>query len=179
MRFIRRYKSEIYGNYRRAALVDGFVASVVMAAYVLISSLVGLPVSAPETYVTDGLMLIAVFVGAYLYRKSLSEVSVSLKELLLLGLDMGVVIGIVYGLLLWVIMLGVYPDLIGRFAEFRIWQMDDAATGEAAAEAIKMVRLYGAGDWAFIGGFRSFVMSILFTFFAALIFGTRPQPKAE
>ena len=107
MRFIRRYKSEIYGNYRRAALVDGFAASVVMAAYVLISSLVGLPVSAPETYVTDGLMLIAVFVGAYLYRKSLSEVSVSLKELLLLGLDMGVVIGIVYGLLLWVIMLGV------------------------------------------------------------------------
>ena len=57
--------------------------------------------------------------------------------------------------------------------------MPGAETGEEARKAIEMVRNYTAGDWAFIGGFRTAVMSVMFAFFAALIFRTEYAPVRE
>lgn len=178
MRFIRRYKSEIYGNYRRAALAYGSLTGGLMAVCVLVASLVGMPFSAPETYVTDGVMALSIFVSAYYYRRRLNVDDLSQKELLLMGLDMGIVIGIVYGLLLWVVLLGCYPALVSHFAEVRINQMVSGVAGGVDEQLAHTIRCYNAADWAFIGAFRSFVLSILFSFFAALIFGTRPKVSA-
>ena len=41
---------------------------------------------------------------------------------------------------------------------------------------MESVKKYTAGDWGFIAGFRSAVMSIIITFFAALLFRTEKAP---
>lgn len=172
-RIFRRYKSTIYGNYRKAYIIAGVLTGVAMAIILLLRDwLSASPMPSPENYVTEVILALGIFLACILYRNDLPDKKVTLKELMLLGLGIGVVSAIVYGLWLWLNLSVLSPDLVEYYNEERISMMEPAETSAAAKLAVEQVRRYTAGNWAFIGGFRSAVMSIIITFFAALILRT-------
>ena len=64
----------------------------------------------------------------------------SLKELLLLGMGTAIVAAIVYGLLLWLVLGAVYPDLVDTFIQQRISLMPTADQGVDEALAIEKTK---------------------------------------
>ena len=172
-RIFRRYKSTIYGNYRKAYIIAGVLTGVAMAIVLLLRDWLSVfPMSSPENYVTEIVLALGIFLTCIIYRNGLPDKKVTLKELLLLGLGIGVVSAIVYGLWLWLNLSVFAPELVEYYNDERISMMDPAEASAAAKLAVEQVRRYTAGNWAFIGGFRSAVMSIIITFFAAIILRT-------
>ena len=172
MGFIRRYDSVIYGNYKRAALLYGASIGLVMALYMLVCFLSAAPILSPENYGTDALLLIGIFFFSFRYRKKLPDGRISLKELLLLGICTGIVASIVYALLLWLLLVAFFPDWVLAFQQARINLMQSDSIDVETAKNILLIKNYGAADWAFIGGFRSFVMSIIIALFSSIVFAT-------
>ena len=101
---------------------------------------------------------------------------VTLKELMLLGLGIGVVSAVVYGLWTWLRCGVLNTSLVDYYNHQRINMMEAAESSVEAKLAVEQVTRYTAGDWAFIGAFRSAVMSVIITFFASLIFRTEKAP---
>ena len=179
-RIFRRYKSTIYGNYRKAYLIDGALTGVVMSVVMLLRDwLAKSPMPSPENYITELVLAVGIFWSSYQYRKQLPEGKVTLKELMLLGLGIGVVSAVVYGLWTWLRCGVIHSDLVDYYNQQRIAVMESAESSAEAKVAIEQVSRYTAGDWAFIGGFRSAVMSIIITFFASLIFRTEKGTVLE
>ena len=102
-RVLRRYQSKIYGNYRLGYLKYGSLIGISIALLVLLQHLLveQVPVYAPETIVTDLLIVIGQCFCCYDYRENLSRRKVMLKELLLLALGSGLIASVVYGLWMW------------------------------------------------------------------------------
>ena len=172
-KFFRRYKSTIYGNYRKAGLIDGLLVGVAMSVIVAVRDwLATKPMATPENYVTELVLAVGIFWAAYHYRKQLDDGKVTLKELMLLGMIIGVVSAVVYGLWTWLRCGVLSTELVDHYNQQRIAMMETAESSAEAKVAVELVSHYTAGDWAFIGAFRSAVMSIIITFFAALIFRT-------
>lgn len=169
----RRYKSTIYGNYRKAYLADGaYVGACMCVIMWLRDVLASTPMATPENYITELVLAVGIFWSAYQYRKQLKDEKVSLKELMLLGLGVGVVSAVVYGLWTWLNCGCIHTELVAHYNEQRIAVMEPAEASPEAKMAIEQVSCYTAGDWGFIAGFRSAVMSVIIAFFAALIFRT-------
>lgn len=180
VKIFRRYKSTIYGNYRKAYLIDGALTGVVMSVVLLLRDLFGsVPMASPDNYITGLVLGVGIFWASYQYRKQLPEQNVTLKELMLLGLGIGLVSAIVYGLWTW-LRCGVLDNsLVEYYNQQRIAVMDKAETSAEARVAIEQVKRYTAGDWAFIAGFRSEVTSVILAFFAALLFRTEKAMYLE
>ena len=172
-RIFRRYKSTIYGNYRKAYLIDGALTGVVMSVVMLLRDLLAKsPMSSPENYITELVLAVGIFWSCYQYRRQLPDGKVTLKELMLLGLGIGLVSAVVYGLWTWLRCGVLDTSLVDYYNQQRIAVMEPAESSAEAKVAVELVNRYTAGDWAFIGAFRSAVISIIITFFAALIFRT-------
>ena len=172
-KIFRRYESTIYGNYRKAYLIDGALTGAVMSAVMLLRDMLDKsPMSSPENYVTELVLTIAIFWSCYQYRRQLPDGKVTLKELMLLGLGIGVVSAVVYGLWTWLRCGVLDTTLVSHYNQQRISMMEPAESSAEAKVAVELVSRYTAGDWAFIGAFRSAVMSIIITFFASIIFRT-------
>ena len=160
-----------------AGLKYGLLTGIVMAVSMLVADWVefGMQTAAPENFVTDIVLLLGLLMAAYRYRHSLPDERVTLKELLLLGLWVGFIASLVYGLLLW--FYGALDEtLVTRFIDARLAQMTSDESDPSATLNIQLVKGYTAGDWGFIGGFRSAVMSILMNLVAALLFRTEKAP---
>lgn len=168
---LRRYKSPLLGNYRKYLLVYGIATGFVLFFGMAISWMVDLPYAAPETYVTEILLCVCIFGASYLYRERQTGGKIYLKELLVLGMGIGVVSAVVYGLLILFYGSVIDFEFVERCVALRLEQMGSSSE-PAALEAIEQVRHYSLGDWAFIGGFRSMVMSIIIMFFSSIIFRT-------
>lgn len=176
-RIFRRYESTIYGNYRKAYLIDGALTGVVMSVVMLLRDwLAKSPMPSPENYITELVLAVGIFWSSYQYRKQLSEGKVTLKELMLLGLGIGVVSAVVYGLWTWLRCGVLNTSLVDYYNHQRINMMEAAESSVEAKLAVEQVTRYTAGDWAFIGAFRSAVMSVIITFFASLILRTEKAP---
>ena len=172
-RFFRRYKSTIYGNYRKAYVIDGLLTGAAMSVIAAVRDwLATKPMATPENYVTELVLLVGILWASYHYRKQLPGEKVTLKELMLLGLGIGVVSAVVYGLWTWLHCGVMNTGLVDYYNQSRIDVMEPAETSEAAKVAIESVKRYTAGDWAFIAGFRSAVMSVIIVFFTSLILRT-------
>ena len=177
MKFIRRYQSEIYGNYRRAYLGYGALTGAIIGGVVLFCKLIYYPIYAPENYITDITLLAATLFFAWRYRASLPDGRVTFKELMLFGLGLGVVAAVVYGLFLLL-----YGGVIDKgFPErclnhFIIGEQQGVGTEEEKARTIEVMRGYKLHTWAFIGAFRTAVMSIMTAFLAGLLFRTEKAP---
>ena len=172
-RFFRRYRSTLHGNYRRAYLTYGVTTGAVMAVVVALRYWIGgAPMATPENYLTELVLAAGIVWASWHYRKSLPDGQVTLKELMLLGLGIGVVSAVVYGLWTWLHCAALDTSLVEHYNQCRIAVMDDPATSPEAHVAVEQVNRYTAGDWAFIAAFRTAVMSIIVTFFSAIIFRT-------
>ena len=101
MGIFHRYNSTIHGNYRKAYLRSGPITGLLLAAYVLIRLLMGKPLESPTSYVSDAVMLVAVFLFMAFYRNSLPDKKITLKEAMLFGIGTAVVAAFIYGLALW------------------------------------------------------------------------------
>lgn len=180
-KILRRYQSAIYGNYRKAYLRYGFLTGVVLALSMLFYRLVSPsnPPVSPNNYFIDAILAVAIFGGTFIYRKSLPDQKVMLKELLLLGTGMGMTASAVYGILLWPICGSLFPDMVDTFIANRLDLIKAQGESPETLEAIVQTRAYTAGDWAFIGAFRTFVFSIILTFFSSIIFRTEKSPLKQ
>ena len=173
MRFLRRYQSEIYGGYRVAYLRDGAMTGAVIAAVVLFCKLIYYPIYAPQNYVTDITLLVCTLFFAYRYRRRLPDGKVFFKELMLYGLGLGIVAAAVYGLFLLF-----YGSVIDHgfcercLSHFINGEMNGSGTDEEKEATVAVMRTYKLRTWAFIGFFRTSVMSIMTAFIAALLFRT-------
>ncbi|MCQ2299136.1 MAG: DUF4199 domain-containing protein [Bacteroidales bacterium] len=174
VRILRQYQSEIYGNYRKAYLLYGLYAGLIMSAFVLLSMICQRPLNAPESYGTDIVLFLSMVLFSYLYRRKLDEERVFFKELMLLNLGIGILGSIVYGLFLLLYGNVIDTDFFNRCLILYTANMNAAeqATAEQIADAVAAYQNYKPLHWAFIGAFRSAVMGIICAFIAALILRT-------
>lgn len=101
MGIFHRYRSTIHGNYRKAYLRCGLITGTLLTAYMLVRLLMGSPLPSPTSYVSDAIMLVAVFLFMAFYRNSLPDKRITLKEAMLFGIGTAVVAALFYGLALW------------------------------------------------------------------------------
>lgn len=173
MRFFRRYQSEIYGPYRNALLRDGFFTGLIMAGVVLFCKLIYYPINTPENWVTDITLLLSTLFFSYRYRSKLPEGKVFFKELMMYGLGLGIVAAIVYGLFLLFYGSVIDSEFSSRcLSHFVDGEMNGSASDEDKAMTVQVMRSYKLRTWAFIGAFRTAVMSIMVAFVSSLIFRT-------
>ncbi|MCR5192123.1 MAG: DUF4199 domain-containing protein [Bacteroidales bacterium] len=173
MRFFRTYQSEIYGPYRTALLRDGLFTGLIMAGIVLFCKLIYYPINTPENLVTDITLLVATFFFTYRYRSSLPEKKVFFKELMMYGLGLGIVAAIVYGLYLLLYGSVIDSEFPSRcLAHFVDGEMSGNASEEDKINTVAVMKGYKLHTWAFIGAFRTAVMSIMVAFISSLLFRT-------
>ena len=173
MKFIRQYQSEIYGNYRIVGLRNGAIAGAFISFAVLFCKLIYYPIYAPENYVTDIALLVSTLFFARRYRGSLPDGRVTFKELMLYVLWLGVIAAMIYGLFLLLYGSVIDKEFATRCLEhFIAGEQRGAGTDEEKAATIVVMRTYRLHTWAFIGAFRTAVMSIMTAFVAALVFRT-------
>lgn len=179
VKIFRRYKSTIYGNYRKAYLIDGALTGAVMSVIVLMVNLFsGSQMQSPDSFVPEIVMMVGIAWSAVQYRKGLEDQKVTFKELMLLGLGIGVISAAVYGLFIYAYG-SIDINLVQQFQEQRISVMEPAETSVETRLSIEAVRHYGAGDWGFIAGFRSAVLSILVAFLVAVALRSEKAPVVE
>ena len=102
MKFFHRYESTIHGNYRKAYLRCGLLAGLMLVLFLLVRWLMRNPADNPETYLSDGILLLSVFLFTMLYRNALPERKASMKELMLFGIGTAVVASLLYGVYIYV-----------------------------------------------------------------------------
>lgn len=59
------------------------------------------PAESPVAYLSDGILLLAVFLFTMLYRNALPDRKATLKELMLFGIGTAVIASLLYGLYIW------------------------------------------------------------------------------
>ena len=159
MGFFHRYQSEIHGNYRKGYLRFGIITGVVLMLYILVRYMMGVPAESPEAYITDGIMLVAVFLFTLLYRNVLPDRKATLKELMLLGLGTAVVGSVLYGLFLWAFGSAV-PEQTELFT--RTLRGEEAYATAPAHYWAAWWAIYSFVLMALLGSFGAFVAAIFF-----------------
>lgn len=171
MGILRRYKSAIYGNYRKAGAVAGLWSGGILMLYLTVRWLANVPPSAPQTYGSDIVLLCCMLLESYLYRRDLPEQKVTFKELMALNMLLTVVAATLFGLFTWFYGTVMDNGFLSRCVEQMV---SITQAGNASAlqkqEAVSVIQAYTVGTLAWIAAFRSWVMSVLWAFVAALLF---------
>ena len=160
MSIFHRYSSTIHGNYRRAYLRSGAITGLLLAAYVMVRYLMGNPLESPLSYVSDAILLVAVFLFAAYYRNSLPEGKVTLKELMLFGIGLSAVAAVVYGLVLCAFEL-IVPD--------QTLQFTTGMTGKEISPLDPQMH-YWAIWWAIMAAVEVLLLGAFGAFLAAILF---------
>jgi hypothetical protein len=160
MKFFHRYQSSIHGNYRKAYLRCGVVAGVMLMLYIVVRYLLGVPAESPEAYITDGILLLALFLFAFQYRGSLPEGKVTLKELMLFGIGTTVVASVLYGLFIWI---------FGSLAADQTVLFTRTLSGKEIPTFDPELR-YWAALWGIVSGVKLMVLGGFGAFLSALLF---------
>ena len=158
MQYFKRYRSEIHGNYRKAYLRCGTITGVVLMLYLLVRYMLRMPAESPEAYLSDGLMLVAVFLFTLLYRNALEEKKASLKELMLFGMGTAIVSSVLYGLFVWVFGSAV-PEQTDLFT--RTLRGEDAVMTAPSHYWAAWWGMESAIKLAILGGFGAFLSALV------------------
>ena len=105
MRLIRRYSSQMHGNYKKAILRYGVYVGLIFSFVLIFRLLLVLPVSQPMSYVENILQLVLLFVFVYLYKRQLPERRINFKEAYTVALGSAVVGSVIYGMVLYLYVL--------------------------------------------------------------------------
>lgn len=160
MKIFHRYKSQIHGNYRQAYLKCGLLVGLLLAAYLLVRLLMGNPVPTATGYVSDAILLVAIFLLLAYYRNSLPDKKITLKEAMLFGIGTASLAAVVYGLSVWLIGLSSPQQVViftQNMMDKEIVPQDPQINYWAAWWAI-----VAAVEMAILGGFGAFVAAIVF-----------------
>ena len=173
MRLVRRYQSDIYGDYRKFGLRYGLFSGLIMAAIVCILFFLDYPLQAPVNYATDITLFVCALFFAYRYRTTLPDNKVFFKELMLLGLTLGVVAAIVYALFLLLYGKVIDTDFLTRCIDRLVDnEQNGTASQEQIQQTVSVMRGYTLVTLALIAAFRTSVMAIMTAFCGALLFRT-------
>ncbi|MBQ9253521.1 MAG: DUF4199 domain-containing protein [Bacteroidales bacterium] len=106
MSLIKRYQSEIHGNYSRKGLKYGLVLGCVLSVVLLFRYLLGVPPNAPiakdETWTVFAFLFLGNCVALWIYRNSLKDKKITFKEAYLLCLIADVVSCMIYGMFIYI-----------------------------------------------------------------------------
>lgn len=127
--------------------------------YILVRYMMQKPAESPEAYMSDGIMLVGVFLFTLLYRNSLEEKTATLKELMLFGMGTAVVASVLYGLFVW----GFGSVVPAQTEIFTCTLRDEEAFATAPAH-------YWAAWWGIESGVKLAVLGAFGAFVAALLF---------
>lgn len=160
MGIFHRYSSTIHGNYRKAYLRCGLITGLLLTAYMLVRLLMGKPLESPASYVTEGILLVAVFLFMAYYRAALPDKKITLKEAMLFGMGLASVASFFYGLALWALGIA-FPQQTVLFT--------NSMTGQGVTLQDPQLH-YWAAWWAIysflllllLGCFGAFVAAIFF-----------------
>ncbi|MDY5968602.1 MAG: DUF4199 domain-containing protein [Bacteroidales bacterium] len=155
----------------------GVWTGLVLALYLVARWLLNKPVDAPQGFGSDIAVLAAMLFFSVRYRRTLPEKKVTLKELMQHNIWTGFVAALLFGISLWLYGTSVDGDLLNRCVARMIeFEQQD---GNDRAETIATLEAYTLFTISWIGAFRTFVMSILWAFIAALLFQTEKAPVKE
>ena len=154
MRFFHRYKSTIHGNYRKAYLRSGLLTGMMLMLYLVVRWLLKNPAESPVSYLSDGILLLAVFLFTMLYRNALPERKATMKELMLMGMGTAIVACLLYGIYIWLSGF----SMPGQIELFTNNLMEDEPFAD-----------YPAHDWSALWGFMSAVVMAVLGGFGAFI----------
>lgn len=158
MKYFKRYRSEIHGDYRKAYLRCGVITGVVLMLYIVVRYMMRMPAESPEAYLSDGLMLVAVFLFTMLYRNALEGKKATLKELMLFGMGTAVVASVLYGLFVWAFGSAV-PEQTDLFT--RTLRGEDAVPTAPSHYWAAWWGIESAVKLAILGGFGAFVSALI------------------
>lgn len=163
MRLIRRYSSQMHGNYKRAILRYGVYIGLIFSFVLIFRWLLVLPVSQPMSYVENVLQLVLLFVFVYLYKRQLPERRINFKEAYTVALGSAVVGSIIYGMVLYLYAQYIDPEMQARCLEI---QRRANVNGEFAPEDLQnMVKpSYIAGSAIILNS----VMAIMWAMIVAI-----------
>lgn len=119
MRLIRRYSSQMHGNYKKAILRYGVYVGLIFSFVLIFRLLLVLPVSQPMSYVENILQLVLLFVFVYLYKRQLPERRINFKEAYTVALGSAVVGSVIYGMVLYLYVLYIDPEMQTRCLEIQ------------------------------------------------------------
>lgn len=169
MKFFHRYNSTIHGNYRKAYLRSGLLLGLLLMLYLLVRWLMHNPASSPESYLSDGVLLVGVLLLTVYYRNSLPDRKATLKELMLFGMGTAVLASLLYGIFVWI-----FGALVPAQADlFTLTLRGEKALKEAPSH-------YWAAWWGIETGIKMMVLGGFGAFISALIFkNEKPEVKSK
>ncbi len=174
MKFFHRYKSTIHGNYRRAYLRSGLLTGLMLVLYLLVRWMMGNPAEIPVSYLSDGILLVAVFLFSMLYRNALPNRMVTMKELMLFGIGTALLACAMYGLYIWVLGFAI-PGQIELFTDT---MMEDTPYADYPAHYWSALwALVAAVVMAILGGFGAFISALILKNEKPEIKGIRNEKK--
>lgn len=159
MGIFHRYDSTMHGNFRRVYLRCGALTGILLAAYVMVRLLMGSPMPTATGYVSDAIVLVAVFLFTAFYRNSLPDKKITLKEAMLLGIGVAVVASVIYALALWATG-NAFPEQTVLFTRNMMGKEIIAQDPQLNYWAI-LWALVALVETAVIGGFGAFLAAIV------------------
>ena len=158
MKFFRRYNSTIHGNYRKAYLRCGLLTGLMLILYLLVRWLMRNPAESPESYLSDGILLVSIFLFTMLYRNELPERKVTMKELMLFGIGTAIVACFLYGIYIWLSGIAIpgqtelFTKTLMQSADFLQYPVGYWSALWGVVAAVKM---------AVLGGFGAFISALI------------------
>lgn len=159
MKFFHRYNSTIHGNYRKAYLRCGLLTGLMLVLFLLVRWLMHNPADNPETYLSDGILLLSVFLFTMLYRNALPERKATMKELMLFGIGTALVASFLYGIFIFVAGF-VMPGQIELFTD--TMKASGAFSEYPAHYWSALWGIWTAVKMAVLGGFGAFISALVF-----------------
>ncbi|MDR1848266.1 MAG: DUF4199 domain-containing protein [Bacteroidales bacterium] len=164
MKLIKRYRSVIHGNYRRASLLYGLYTGLALSALVIFRRLIIYPLSQPVTYVENVALLVLMFLFLWRYRKNLEEQKVSFREGYLVCFGLGIVSAVVYGIFIYVYAWKIDPNM-----QVRCYNMQRALENNVKLPDEAVRAMTTPSSIAMSAVLLTITVSIIFAMVAALM----------
>lgn len=176
MGLIKRYESEIYGNYKKGWLLYGLYTGLIMSFSVLLRYFLTYPMDTPSTWIDNIVLFLCMFIFTYLYRKKLYMGNIFFKEVYILNLGIGVVAGVIYGLFIWYYGTSVDTELVQRYVENQeyIYINNWEGTDEDMKARIDEIKSMASVQYlSIMGGILTMVTSLMIAFIVGLLLRTQ------
>ena len=175
MALLHRYKSTIYGNYKKFIIIFGLFTALALILSVLTRYAFFEPISTPVSWTDNIVLSICLIAFTIAYRCTLPEKKITFKEIFILTVGLSFVAAVLYGLYLW--FYGTHTDI--EFAQ----RFADSETAKHSPEeqdyndALEQIKIMATPKYlAFMGFVYTVVTSFIVGFFVAIIFKTEKSP---
>lgn len=176
MGLIKRYESEIYGNYKKGWLLYGLYTGLILSFSILFRKWLTYPIDCPSTWTDNVILFLCMFVFTYLYRKKLYCGNIFFKEVYILNLGVGTIAAIIYGAFIWYYGTCVDTELVQRYIDSQeyLYLNKWEGTPEDMLKKIEEVKSLASVPYlSIMGGVLTMITSVMSAFIVALLLRTQ------